>query len=36
MNSIGHMEIEQKSNQYSKKNPMEHFVWDEQKMIRYA
>ena len=36
MDFIGHMEIEQKSNQYSKKNPMEHFVWEEQKMILFA
>ena len=36
MLSIGHMEIEQKSKQYSKKNPMGHFVWDEQKMILYV
>ena len=36
MHFIGHMGIEQKLNRYSKKNPMEHFVYDEQRMILFA
>ena len=36
MHFIGHMGIEQRLNQFSKKNPMEHFVYDEQRMILFA